>query len=41
MATLEAIAVALEIIEGQEVGRQLKDLYQKKLEATLKGRGVL
>lgn len=41
MATLEAIALALEIIEGEEVGRQLKELYQKKLEATLRGRGVL
>jgi DTW domain-containing protein YfiP len=39
MATLEAIACALGVIEGEEVKRELMDFYQKKLEATLKGRG--
>lgn len=39
MATLEAIAQALRIIEGEAVGNLLMDLYQKKLEGTLKGRG--
>lgn len=38
MATLEAIAQALGILEGPEVGRQLEALYKAKLEATLKGR---
>jgi DTW domain-containing protein YfiP len=41
MATLEAIALALEIIEGDKVGSELKNLFQRKLEATLMGRGVL
>lgn len=40
MATLEAIALALQVIEGEEVGKSLKALYQKKLQATLQGRGV-
>ncbi len=39
MATLEAIAHALRIIEGAEVGSVMLKLYQDKLEATLKGRG--
>jgi DTW domain-containing protein YfiP len=39
MATLEAIAQALEIIEGKEVGQIMMRLFQRKLEATLKGRG--
>lgn len=38
-STLEAIAIAFEIIEGQEAGRALKALYQAKLRATLEGRG--
>lgn len=41
MATLEAIAHALGIIEGDEVKKQLMNLYQRKLEETLKGRGIL
>lgn len=39
MSTLEAIARALGAIEGQTVQRQLLELYQAKLEQTLKGRG--
>jgi DTW domain-containing protein YfiP len=38
MSTLEAIAKALEIIEGPTVGKKLADLYQLKLERTLLGR---
>ena len=41
MATLQAIAAALEIIEGLAVGQALKQLYQAKLERTLVGRGQL
>ncbi len=41
MATLEAIAHALRIIEGPEVGAVMMKLYQDKLEATLKGRGII
>lgn len=40
MATLEAIAHALGIIEGEQVKKILMDIYQKKLEATLLGRGT-
>ncbi|MBY0515425.1 MAG: DTW domain-containing protein [Bacteriovoracaceae bacterium] len=40
MATLEAIAAALGIIEGEEVRKQLMDFYQLKLKGTLEGRGV-
>lgn len=40
MATLEAIAHALRIIEGSEVGNIMLKLYQDKLEATLRGRGI-
>jgi DTW domain-containing protein YfiP len=39
MATLEAIATALGIIEGDEVKESLMKFYQLKLEATLSGRG--
>lgn len=39
MATLEAIAHALGIIEGNEVKNQLMALYWRKLEETFKGRG--
>lgn len=39
MATLQAIAMALGIIEGPEVQRELLKLYQAKLEQTLLGRG--
>ena len=39
MATLEAIAHALGIIEGEEVKQKLLYFYQQKLEGTLKGRG--
>jgi DTW domain-containing protein YfiP len=39
MATLEAIAHALGIIEGEEVQKILMQLYINKLEATINGRG--
>ncbi len=38
-STLEAIAQALRVIEGEAVGDCLLALYQKKLAATLEGRG--
>ena len=38
MATLEAIASALGIIEGDEVKNKLMDFYQLKLQGTLRGR---
>lgn len=41
MATLEAIALALGVVEGDLVGETLLALYQKKLTATLQGRGQL
>ena len=41
MATLEAIACALGIIEGEEVKAELMKFYQAKLEGTLQGRGQL
>lgn len=41
MSTIEAIARALGIIEGEEIGNQLTLLYQKKLTQTLAGRGEL
>lgn len=41
MATLEAIAHALGIIEGNDVKEQLLQFYHRKLEETLKGRGQL
>lgn len=41
MATLEAIAHALGIIEGEQVKKALLELFQKKMEETLKGRGQL
>lgn len=40
MATLQAIANALKIIEGQPVGDCLMQLYLEKLTRTLKGRGT-
>lgn len=39
MATLQAIALALGIIEGPEVKEKLMKLYQAKLEQTLMSRG--
>ncbi len=39
MATLEAIAAALGIIEGDVVKKKLMDFYQLKLSGTLRGRG--
>ncbi len=39
MATLEAIAHALGIIEGEQVKAVLMNFYKMKLEETLKGRG--
>ena len=41
MATLQAIAHALGIIEGPEVMRSLLSLYEAKLKNTLVGRGTL
>ena len=41
MATLEAIASALGIIEGERVKDELMGFYQRKLEETLRGRGQL
>lgn len=41
MATLEAIAQALRIIEGDDVGKVLMEFYQRKLDGTLKGRGII
>ncbi len=38
MSTLEAIARALRVIEGEDVYESLNRLYQAKLNATLKGR---
>ncbi|MFZ4713159.1 MAG: tRNA-uridine aminocarboxypropyltransferase [Bacteriovoracaceae bacterium] len=38
MATLQAIALALGIIEGELIEEKLMNLYQKKLEMTLLGR---
>jgi DTW domain-containing protein YfiP len=40
MATLEAIACALGIIEGSAVKESLMQFYQLKLEGTLSGRGL-
>ena len=37
----QAIARALELIEGPQVGQCLHDLYQAKLKRTLEGRGEL
>jgi DTW domain-containing protein YfiP len=41
MATLQAIAHALGVIEGESVKSQLMKLYQAKVERTLIGRGLL
>lgn len=41
LSTLEAIALAIRTIEGHTAGNALLALYQKKLEATLQGRGIL
>jgi hypothetical protein len=41
MATLQAIAYALGILEGEEVKQKLLELYRHKLEQTLRGRGRL
>lgn len=40
LSTLEAIALAFSTVEGDEVGDSLLALYQKKLAATLQGRGI-
>lgn len=40
MATLQAIALALGVIEGPEVEQELLRLFNKKLAATLSGRGI-
>lgn len=39
-STLEAIAMAFEVIEGEQVGATLTSLYRAKLNATLLGRGI-
>lgn len=39
MATLQAIALAMTVIEGPAIGNQLFELYQLKLTRTLMGRG--
>lgn len=41
MSTLQAIAQAFAVIEGPSVGQKLNDLYQEKLNRTLKARGQL
>jgi len=41
MATLQAIAHGLAVIEGDGVAAQLMNLYQAKIERTLMGRGIL
>lgn len=40
MSTLEAIARAIEVLEGPEAAGPLFDLYRRKLGATLLGRGI-
>lgn len=40
LSTLEAIALAFGVMEGKDVGEKLMGLYQKKLMATLQGRGI-
>ena len=40
MATLQAIALALGIIEGPKIQSELMRLYDKKLAGTLSGRGI-
>ncbi len=41
MATLQAIAHGLGVIEGDPIRKQLMALYQTKVERTLVGRGIL
>jgi DTW domain-containing protein YfiP len=41
MATLQAIAQGLGVIEGDSVRAQLMKLYDTKIERTLIGRGIL
>ena len=41
MATLQAIASALRIIEGDLVAAQLMKLYRARLDRTLSARGLL
>ena len=41
MSTLEAIARALGVIEGDEVEKKLLEVYRVKLERTLIGRGII
>lgn len=40
MSTLEAIAKAFTVLEGEEVGQSLRALYAEKLKRTLEGRGT-
>ena len=39
MATLQAIAFAMGVIEGEDIKRDLLELFEAKLRQTLKGRG--
>jgi DTW domain-containing protein YfiP len=41
MATLQAIASALGVIEGDQVAAQLMRLYRARLDRTLSARGLL
>lgn len=41
LSTLEAIALAYMTLEGEEAGNALLALYQRKLKATLIGRGAI
>lgn len=41
LSTLQAIAFAFSVIEGPDVGQSLQQLYEAKLHATLRGRGVV
>jgi DTW domain-containing protein YfiP len=40
MATLEAIALAMGLLEGEDVKNSLMKVFQAKLKNTLKGRGI-
>lgn len=41
LSTLEAIALAFRTLEGEKVGESLMALYQRKLKATMQGRGLI
>ena len=40
LSTLEAIAIAFGVVEGESVGKALHAVYRAKLKATLEGRGL-